>query len=916
MQVGTDEAPTSRWRLPSLDPHKHRMVFNAIGALLSAGFTYYVTSALPYYPMNWRTLIILAVGVTWLFAPRAGVAVALLSYVLAASENSPYGFAAVLILASLGLVSLSFLDPFTFLVFGLAVILTTVSGLAWLLPFTVLILAVFGPRSGAIRAAMLCVAVEMFMLLNGFSTLGVLTGGIGGPQLWPPHGGPVSSLLDFSWLTPPDAAGASAQMLLGTLTQALVNRPILIAQVGLWALSAGVAGALLYRPISQNLLDRLPAFARALPGPARSIGAGAVVLIIGQLLLTSVLDTVNLDPLTVLTSVVSCALIAIICFPVLEVGYQALAWSGTTLPISPSRVARLSSGTDANADKAAGARSTKRDIPTDTWNELVGVDDIKEEVLEAVHSQFDPESRAALKRMSLKPTRGILLFGPPGTGKTKLARIIAHEAGAAFFAVSGTEFASKWFGESEANLRRIFMEARQNKPSVLFFDELEAFLPKRGDLSRADAPEKGIVGTFLSFTDGVGDMDGVLLVGATNYPNLIDPAAVRPGRFDKLIYVSAPDLAGRRAIFASYLQNKPVAPDIDIEKLAARTERFTGADIQLVCTEAARKALRRAGNRPEPITMEDLESSVGGTRPSVTFQMLRDYEEMSDTFGRRSTRAATVEVIAKPDLSWEDVAGLDSVKEALRDAIEFPLKRPELLAEYGIKPSRGVLLFGPPGCGKTYLAKVVASASGAHFLQVKGPELLQQHVGQSEGNLRDLFGRARENAPCVLFFDEIDAIAGARGTSDESATKILTQFLTEMDGVDELKGVVVMAATNRPDTIDSALMRPGRLDRVLYVPPPDLAARLQLLQHELTNKPTAPDIDLDLLAHRSDGYSSADLTAICNATAAAAARDSVQANQRMLITTERLMAQLERTPPSITTEQIAVYEGLRDRLQR
>lgn len=908
MAVSASDTAGSRWRFPSLDPHKHRIYINAASALLVAVFTYYVTDALPYFPASWRVLIILAIAVLWLFAPRAGVPVALLVYVLAASYNSPYGFGAILVLGSLGVISLIVLDPYTFILFCFATYATT-TGSGWLVPLAVLLLAVFGPRAGAARAAFLCLAVELLMFLNGLPAVGPLTGGVGNVPLWPPHAAPVPSLLDFAWIAPSVGAGSAAQSLLNILTQSVVNRPILIAQIGLWAVVGGVQGALLYRPLSRDWLDRLPRFARALPGPARAIGAGALVLIVGQFILTAILDTARLDPFTVAASAIGCALIAIVIFPVLEVAYQSMAWPSGALPARPSITA-------ANADKPAGERSAKREIPADTWDELVGVDDIKDEVLEAVRSQFDPESRAALKRMALKPTRGILLFGPPGTGKTKLARIIAHEAGAAFFAVSGTEFASKWFGESEANLRRIFLEARQNKPSVLFFDELEAFLPKRGDLSRADAPEKGIVGTFLSFTDGVGDMDGVLLVGATNYPNLIDPAAVRPGRFDKLIYVSAPDLAGRRAIFASYLKNKPTAPDIDLDKLAARTERFTGADIQLVCTEAARKALRRAGNRPEPITMDDLETAVGGIRPSVTFQMLRDYEEMSDTFGRRSARAATVDVIAKPDLSWDDVAGLETVKDALRDAIEFPLRRPELLEEYGIKPSRGVLLFGPPGCGKTYLAKVVASASGAHFLQVKGPELLQSHVGQSEARLRDLFGRARENAPCVLFFDEIDAIAGARGTSDENATQILTQFLTEMDGVDELKGVVVMAATNRPDTIDPALMRPGRLDRVLYVPPPDLAGRLQLFQHELSNKPTAPNIDLDLLAHRSDGYSSADLTAICNAAAAAAARDSLNAEKRTLITTERLMAQLERTPPSITTQQIATYEELRDRLQR
>ncbi len=916
MRVAEHSSSGMTWRFPQLDPYKRRPYFYAAAALVAMAFTYFVTGALPYYPASWRALIILALGVAWFLSPKWGVPLSLLAYALPVAYNTAFGYGALIVFVCVAFVSLLFLDPFTFLIFNLATFVTVESGLSWLLLTAPLLLIALGSRKGAVRAALLCVWAELLMFVNGFTHISMLTGGVGGVPLMPPHVAPVASLLDFSWLNPPDVAGDTAQFVSGVITQASVDHPILIAQVGLWALAVGLAGGMLYRPLRQGVVDRLPAFARNLPGPARAVGVGALALIIGQLVLTLILENATLDVAGTLVDALSSALIIIALFPLAEPWYQALTLTGPA-SVWPSGGVAAAPDRSGDASKPAGARSARRDIPADTWDELVGVDDIKEEVLEAVRSQFDPKTRDSLKSMALSPTRGVLLFGPPGTGKTKLARIMAHEAGAAFFAVSGTEFTSKWLGESEANLRRIFTDARENRPAILFFDELEAFLPKRGDLSRADAPEKGIVATFLSFTDGVGDMDGVLLIGATNYPNLIDSAAMRPGRFDKLIYVSAPDQAARQAIFASYLKNKPVAEGIDLDKLAARTERFTGADIQFVCTEAARKALRRAtSGSPEPITMADLETSVSGARPSVTFQMLREYQELADQFGRRSVRADTVDVIAKPDLAWDDVAGLELVKEALRDAIELPLKRPELYQEYGIRPSKGVLLFGPPGCGKTYLAKVVASASGAHFLEVRGPELLQKYVGESETRLRDLFGRARENAPCVIFFDEIDAIAGARGTGDESATKILTQFLTEMDGVEELKGVVVMAATNRPDAIDAALMRPGRLDRVLYVPPPDAPARRQLFQHELVNKPTAPDIGLDALVARSGGYSAADIAAICNAAAAAAARDSLQSGEREVISTERLLAQLERTPPSITLEQIAMYEELRDKLQR
>jgi len=557
-----------------------------------------------------------------------------------------------------------------------------------------------------------------------------------------------------------------------------------------------------------------------------------------------------------------------------------------------------------------------REIPDDTWDELEGVDDIKEEVMDALRSQFDPKVRESLKRMGIRPTRGILLFGPPGTGKTKLARIIAHEAKAAFFAISGTEFTSKWYGESEANLRRIFEEARQNRPAVLFFDELESFLPKRTDLSHADAPEKGIVATFLGYTDGIVNLDGVLMVGATNHPEMIDPAALRPGRFDKLIYISPPGHEARRQIFARYLKDKPLAPDVDLDKLAVRTERFTGADIQFVCAEAVRRAMQRSRGKLEPITMSDLETAIGGTKPSVTLDMLREYETLASQYGRRSQKVEPEDVISKPTFTWDDVIGLDEVKEALKEAIEWPLRHPELLREYGIKPSKGVLLYGPPGCGKTFLAKVVASESGAHFLHVKGPELLREYTGQSEAHLRRIFTHARENAPCVLFFDEIDAIAGARGTSNATSTQIITQLLTEMDGVDELKGVIVVAATNRPDALDPALLRPGRFDRIVYVPPPDRPARVALFRKELSARPVAEDVDFERLADITEGYSAADITAICNAAAAATAREALRTGARPTITMQRLVEQIERTPRSITDAQISLYESLQAQWRR
>lgn len=875
----------------TLAADRHRLAFNAGAALLAAGFTYFVTGALPYYPLGWRWLIILVVTGLWLLKPAGGLFFTLAALML------PVAYSSLTLAAAYFLVfgPIVAMGPFGFLVLATtaaALFLPQLAGLLFVGPFMA---GFLGSRRGGVLGAVACLWVELLALLGGQASAGSLVIGAQTAALVSLRSTAVTSLLDFAWLnaltntkaSDSDSVGRLFQSdLLAGLLTSFVERPILLAQVALWAVAAGVIGALLSRAQAPGIPSRLIA-----------VGVGALLLGVGHLALPVLLAGGGADVGAIGFSILVPAALVALASPVLEVAPFAL---------SPSLPAQAKSG-EATAAK---------EIPSDTWDQLAGVDDIKDEALDAIESQFDAKVRKSLQRMSIRPTRGILLFGPPGTGKTKLARVIAHEAGAAFFAVSGTEFTSKWYGESEANLRRIFDEARQSRPSVLFFDEIEAFLPKRTELSRSDAPEKGIVATFLAYTDGIGDLDGVLLIGATNHPDLIDPAALRPGRFDKLIYVSPPGREARREILQRYLKGRKLASDVVLDKLAARMERFTGADIQSACAEATRRAMERGDRGAATIAMADLETAVGGIKPSVTIKMLREYEALADQYGRRSKKAEAEDVVAKPVLTWNDVAGLDNVKDALREAIELPLAHPELFQEYGIKPSKGVLLFGPPGCGKTFLAKVVASEAKAHFLHVKGPELLQQATGQSEAQLRDVFIRARENTPCVLFFDEIDALAGARGTMEASGTKILAQFLTEMDGVEELKGVIVVAATNRPDMLDPAIMRPGRLDRVLYVPPPDHAARVALIKRELAGKPVAGDVDYTQLAGRTEGYSAADITAICNSAAMTAARDTLRTGERHPLTMQGLLHNIERTPSSIAGAQLAEYELLRDRLQR
>jgi len=875
-----------RWiTIHALAPRYHKLIFNISTAFLAAGFTYYVTDLLLYYPLSWRWLLILAVAIIWFLRPGVGLMFTLAVYILPIAYNSSSITLTILYLLLLILTGAA--GPYGFLVMAAATITSLPPQLESLLLISPLVAGFLGSRRGAALGALTCFWVESLALLRGKASVGLLILGAQTNPLISLQSTPVNSLLDFAWLKTLINTGTGETVLLSKLFKPFIERPILLAQIALWAATAGVFGLLLFRSKLRNLRTRLIA-----------VGSSTFLLLLGHFFLPGLLVGSKVEIGKFIFSIFASAVLVGLVSPVLETVPSVLSLSLQSKE-QPEEIATM-----------------HKEIPSDKWNELAGVDEIKDEILDTIKSQFNPKEREALLKMSIQPTRGILLFGPPGTGKTKLARIIAHEARAAFFAVSGTEFTSKWYGESEANLRRIFEKARHNRPSVLFFDELEAFLPKRTELSRSDAPEKGIVATFLAYTDGIGNLDGVLLVGATNYPDLIDPAALRPGRFDKLIYISPPGVKARYKILERYLKDKLLSPDVDLYRLAERMERFTGADIQSVCTEAVRRAMISGGTKPEPVTMSDLETAISGVKPSVTFKMLHKYEALADQYGRRSKKIKAEEVVDKPVLSWNDVVGLENVKDALREIIEMPLAHPELFKEYNIKPSKGVLLFGPPGCGKTFLAKVVANEAKAHFLHIKGPELLQQFIGKSEAQLQDLFNRARENAPCILFFDEIDAIAGARGTEKESGTKILTQFLTEMDGIEELKGVIVVAATNRPDMLDPALMRPGRLDRILYVPPPDHPARSALFKKELTGKPLATDIDYKQLADGTKGYSAADITAICNAVAMAAAKDTLKTGRRRRVTMKRLQYFIERTPRSITKEQLAIYEVLRDKLQR
>jgi len=471
------------------------------------------------------------------------------------------------------------------------------------------------------------------------------------------------------------------------------------------------------------------------------------------------------------------------------------------------------------------------------------------------------------ERIGIEAPKGVLLFGPPGTGKTLLAKAVANEINANFYSISGPEIMSKFYGESEERLRQVFGQAQGAAPSILFVDELDSVAPKREEV--VGDVEKRIVSQLLTLMDGIQSRGKMVVIGATNRPNAIDPALRRPGRFDREIEIGIPDERGRLEILHIHTRGVPLTEDVNLEAIARVTHGFVGADLEALSKEAAMLALRRT--LPE-INMEETKI------PAEVLNRIRitdlDFENAQKDVQPSAMREVQIQ---RPNTRWDDIGGLQEVKEELAEAIEWPLKHGELFEEADVKPPKGILLYGPPGTGKTMIAKAIASTSEANFISVKGPELLSKWVGESEKAVREVFRKARQAAPCVVFFDELDAIAPRRGSDDGShvAERVISQMLTEMDGLEDLKGVVVIGATNRPNIIDKALLRPGRFDRILEVPPPDAKARREILKIHTAKKPLEASVDIDKLAETTDGMTGADIAAVVNAAAMTAIKEQI-----------------------------------------
>jgi transitional endoplasmic reticulum ATPase len=567
-----------------------------------------------------------------------------------------------------------------------------------------------------------------------------------------------------------------------------------------------------------------------------------------------------------------------------------------------------------SAEAVAAAR--EGDIPSITYEDIGGLRDEVTKVREMIELPLrHPE---LFRRLGVEAPKGVILHGPPGTGKTLLAKAVANETNASFYTIGGPEIMSKYYGESEERLRNVFQEAQKNAPSIIFIDELDSIAPKREEVS--GEVERRIVAQLLSLMDGLKARGKVVVIGATNRINAIDPALRRPGRFDREIELGVPDRDGRLDILQIHTRGMPLEKDVNLERLADITHGFVGADLHALAKEAAIRALRRI--------LPEIDLSAESIPADILNKIIVKMQDFIDVVNEMEPSAMREVFVEVPDVKWEDIGGLEIIKQELREAVEWPLKYQGMFAYADATPPKGILLYGPPGTGKTLMAKATANESEANFISIKGPELLSKWVGESEKGVREIFRKARQAAPCIIFFDEIDAIAPARGGdfgTSHVTERVISQILTELDGLEVLTNVVVIAATNRPDIIDTALLRPGRFDRLLYVPPPDYESRKQIIHIHTKKKPLADDTNIDNLAAKMDGYTGADIAAVASAAVMLALREHIskygkpqeaQSHAKELKIHMRHFEEAMKKIRPLSTQELDMYKMISERFER
>ncbi|MFW9923040.1 MAG: CDC48 family AAA ATPase [Candidatus Thorarchaeota archaeon] len=595
-------------------------------------------------------------------------------------------------------------------------------------------------------------------------------------------------------------------------------------------------------------------------------------------------------------------------YPLTEEDTVLIPILGKSLPFTvtstnPKGIIRITEDTELKViDKPV--KVSEEALPRTSYEDIGGLGDQIRRIREMV--ELPMKHPELFQKLGIDPPKGVLLHGPPGCGKTLIAKAVANESASNFVVINGPEIMSKFYGESEQRLRQIFKDASAKAPTIIFIDELDAIASKRAEVT--GEVERRVVAQLLALMDGMVSRGEVIVIGATNRPNAIDDALRRPGRFDREIEIGVPDRDGRREILLIHSRGMPLAKDVNLDLVAEKTHGYVGADLQALCRESAMKALRKF--------LPDIDFADEVITPELLDRLEVNQEDILSAMKEIQPSAIREVFTEIPNIRWNDVGGLDDQVRELKEAIEWPLKFKESFTKMGIQPPRGVLLFGPPGCGKTLLAKAVATESEVNFISIKGPELLSKWVGESEKAVREIFRKAKMSAPSIVFFDEIDSLAPKRGSGfgDSGATeRVISQLLTEIDGLEMIKQMVIIAATNRPDIVDSALLRPGRFDRFVLIPPPDQKSRLKILEIFTKNMPLNEDVDIKELAKVMEGYTGADIETVCREAAMLSLREDMN---NEIVYHKHFQAALQKCHPSITPDMMKYYEKAAEKFKR